>query len=205
MSQRKGIHRLLENPEFYELVQKMFAHKPTKIKWDKALGSCTSKTVLDLGCGTGKLAPELKAGHYIGIDISPACIEVAKADYGDHGEFYCLSVDDLQTLAPQNIDVILMLGVLHHLSDSQVRSLFILLSRALSDDGFILTLDPELRGHFNLSNLLVSFDRGMHVRDQTGYMSLVTDFLMIEQSESIAQLLPPFRRLLMKIRKRNSR
>ena len=204
MSQRKGIHRLLENPRFYELVQNMFTHKPTKIKWDEALGSCASKTVLDLGCGTGRLAVELKAGHYIGVDISPDCIEVAKSDYGDYGEFYCLSVDDLQTLAPQHIDVVLMFGVLHHLSDSQVRSLFIRLSKALSDDGFILTLDGELRSHFNLSNLLVSLDRGMHVRDQTGYMSLVTDSLMIEQSESIAQLLPPFRRLLMKIRKRNS-
>jgi 2-polyprenyl-3-methyl-5-hydroxy-6-metoxy-1,4-benzoquinol methylase len=44
--------------------------------------------ILDLGCGRGWMAPFMSAhGSVTGIDFSPAGIEFAQAEYGEHGTF----------------------------------------------------------------------------------------------------------------------
>ena len=54
--------------------------------WQKAVvdhwGGAAGKTILDIGCGAGRLAsvilPEIGSGHYIGVDPIAEYIEVAR-------------------------------------------------------------------------------------------------------------------------------
>ena len=43
--------------------------------------------VLDIGCGTGEMAPYFESGSYTGFDMSEAYIEAARASYPGAGEF----------------------------------------------------------------------------------------------------------------------
>lgn len=73
--------------------------------------------LLDLGCGTGELAPIfIKAGYsYAGIDIEPERIEYARKTYRQ-GEFHVMDASHLK-YPDGHFDQILVTGVLHHLSD----------------------------------------------------------------------------------------
>lgn len=48
------------------------------------------ETVLDIGCGDGKISSLIaeKAGSVVGIDISPSMIEFAKKQYGSENLFF---------------------------------------------------------------------------------------------------------------------
>lgn len=78
--------------------------------------------VLEVGCGTGNLLAGLDPRVGIGIDFSPALVEIAKAKY-PHLQFYCL---DAEHLTPADFgteettfDFIILSGVLGHLGDIQ--------------------------------------------------------------------------------------
>ena len=55
-------------------------------------------SVLELGCGTGRLLAELNPGRGVGIDFSPTMIEIARAGNPD-GEFIIGDVEDPAVLA----------------------------------------------------------------------------------------------------------
>jgi SAM-dependent methyltransferase len=76
--------------------------------------------VLEIGCGTGDLLAAVAPHLGVGIDFSPAVIQIAQAKY-PHLQFYCL---DAETLIPadldgQTFDWILLSGSLGHLDDIQ--------------------------------------------------------------------------------------
>ncbi len=53
-------------------------------------------SVLEIGCSTGHLLNALKPGRGLGIDISPAMVEIARGKY-PHLEFRVDDVEDLKT------------------------------------------------------------------------------------------------------------
>ena len=77
----------------------------------------TGDRVLDLGCGNGELANYLTGVDYVGIDHNPKY--VASAKRGRSGaatvEFLEADLADLVSLDLGHFDVIVALGVLHHL------------------------------------------------------------------------------------------
>jgi SAM-dependent methyltransferase len=130
--------------------------------------------ILDLGCGTGELAPAfLKAGYsYVGIDIEPERIEYARKTYRK-GKFHVMDAHHL--LYPDGyFDQILVTGVLHHLSDADVRSIMAEMKRVLRPGGRALVMeDIALRGSLNLLGALVHLaDAGAYIRRPTQYTPL---------------------------------
>ena len=58
-----------------------------------------AKSVLDIGCGTGELFKYLNPNiSYVGIDLSPTAIEIAKKRYGEcpNARFYCVDFREWQ-------------------------------------------------------------------------------------------------------------
>lgn len=58
-----------------------------------------AKSVLDIGCGTGELFKYLNPSIcYVGIDLSPTAIEIAKQRYGEcsNAKFYCADFREWQ-------------------------------------------------------------------------------------------------------------
>ncbi len=131
-------------------------------------------SVLDLGCGTGELAPVfLKRGYrYVGIDIEPERIAYAAKNY-PQGKFHVM---DASALAYPDgyFDQILVTGVLHHLSDADVRGIVKEMKRVLRPNGRALVMeDIALRGSLNLLGALVHLaDEGAHIRRPNEYTPL---------------------------------
>jgi len=101
-----------------------------------------NEDLLDLGCGNGELARELArcghAGSYIGLDFSPALLELASADQPPQFSFVhadLTSPDWDFPLAENRYDVILLLAVLHHLPGNELRLHILHKVRSLLSNG----------------------------------------------------------------------
>ncbi|MFO7809833.1 MAG: class I SAM-dependent methyltransferase, partial [Candidatus Delongbacteria bacterium] len=74
--------------------------------------------IIEIGCGNGAGAEYLKDlySHYTGIDISSKLIQIAKKNYAsENAEFFCSDI--LQFEEKTKYDLIVCVGVLHHLPD----------------------------------------------------------------------------------------
>jgi SAM-dependent methyltransferase len=130
--------------------------------------------LLDLGCGTGELtAGFLKVGYsYVGIDIEPERIEYARKTY-PKGEFHVMDATAIN-YPDDYFDQILVTGVLHHLSDDEVRRIVREMRRVLRPGGRALVMeDIALRGSLNLLGALVHLaDAGAYIRRPNEYTPL---------------------------------
>ena len=73
--------------------------------------------VLDLGCGTGAVAGQVKAAHVVGIDHDETILKIARvANPGV--EFVCADARDYLASAPR-FDVLILSHVLEHLDEPE--------------------------------------------------------------------------------------
>lgn len=83
----------------------------------KVLNGVQSKTVLDLGCGTGKNVPFLNriASHYIGFDQSEKMIEIAQHKYSSpSNQFQLLDLNQAWPIESGSVDLICCSLTLEH-------------------------------------------------------------------------------------------
>ncbi|HEY1067537.1 MAG TPA: class I SAM-dependent methyltransferase, partial [Pirellulales bacterium] len=128
--------------------------------------------VLDLGCGPGSNTQWFLHADYVGLDLEPAYIENARKAWPKRFE-----VADVSQPLPSDLgefDLILVNSLLHHLSDEQVRKLFVNLQSRLTDDGFIHVIDLTLPPRKGLPYYLARWDRGEYARPAGELESLVT-------------------------------
>jgi SAM-dependent methyltransferase len=130
--------------------------------------------ILDLGCGTAEILGALPSDvAYVGYDMSPAYIAAAQRRFGDRGSFHCRALEQTEAASLEQFDLVMGIGVLHHLDDATARQFMRIARAALRPDGRIYTLDPCLvDGQNPIARFLISRDRGQHVRDQEGYRAL---------------------------------
>lgn len=140
----------------------------------RELGAGADSIVLDVGCGMGDALNHLDAfAGYLGLDTDPKAIDVARARHGARPgtrfEVRELSDADLASYQPTHV---VMVGLLHHLSDASALALLQRLARSESVER-VVTLDIVfLKGRW-FNNLLARLDRGRYCRTTSGYVSLV--------------------------------
>jgi len=141
--------------------------------------------IVDVACGRGKFSKELSSTRYIGVDNNPSYIRYANKHYSDFGSFHCCDVSDLSTsLQGKLIDTALLIGVLHHFTNSQAKNMINDIGRHLSDGGKIVSVDPVFSPDQGLvSRLLAASDRGKYVRSIDEHHSLFDEDVKICQSE----------------------
>lgn len=130
-------------------------------------------SILDIGCGPADILAYLPDVDYSGFDISDAYIERAKMRFAQRGRFYCqeLTHPDIEKMPP--FDIVLVLGLLHHLDEEEAIGVLRLASQALKLGGRLVTVDPCLEAGQNpIARFLVRNDRGQNVRTQRGYATL---------------------------------
>ncbi|WP_137288668.1 class I SAM-dependent methyltransferase [Natronorubrum halophilum] len=87
------------------------------------LPEVAGKRVLDAGCGDGTYSRWLadRGADVVGIDVSRAMIDVARAAHGDHAEFRRAEMTDaLDDVGDRRFDLVLCQHVLSHLPDLEV-------------------------------------------------------------------------------------
>jgi len=129
--------------------------------------------VLDIGCGPGYAMRSFPEPEYYGFDIEPQYIDYAQRRFSTHGRFFCRYFDEEQLGWLPPVDVVLMLGVLHHLDDAIALRLLDLAKRAMKPSGCLVTLDGCYRPRQSrIEKYFLDRDRGRFIREQDQYVQL---------------------------------
>jgi SAM-dependent methyltransferase len=132
--------------------------------------------VLDIGCGPGDLLDNLPRVDYLGIDLDPNYIRAARERFGPRGEFRNEAVEDVAVRRPGTFDVVLAVGVLHHLDDPAAARLLSVARQALKPSGRLVAFDGcWFPGQSPAARLMLRLDRGRFVRSPEGYARLARE------------------------------
>jgi trans-aconitate 2-methyltransferase len=113
-------------------------------------GVARDATVLDVGCGTGRVTETLLAlvpqGRVLAIDASADMVALARTRLGDRAQVWCQ--DALQLELDEAVDVIVSTAALHWVGDHD--RLWRLLARALRSGG---VLEAQCGGEGNIAGV----------------------------------------------------
>ncbi len=116
-------------------------------------------TVLDVGCGTGRVTESLLAlvprGRVLAIDASQDMVALARARLGDRAEVWCQDVLDLDLAEP--VDVIVSTAALHWVPDHD--RMWARLAGALRPSGI---LEVQCGGEGNIARVREAIDTVTH-------------------------------------------
>jgi 2-polyprenyl-3-methyl-5-hydroxy-6-metoxy-1,4-benzoquinol methylase len=102
---------------------------------------------------------------YLGIGHNPKYIEAARARFGSRADFHCWDVIDTRLTALGKFDIMLMLGVLHHLNGDEIHTMLQHASTTLKPTGRLITFDCAVdRGQHPIARILARLDRGRYAR-----------------------------------------
>lgn len=168
-----GLYRLVGLPGFYRLLQSTLAGPNAhKNLVEAVIRPAPGDRILDLGSGGSAVLEFMPDVHYVGVDANPRHIEAAQAKYGKQGRFVVGDVAKASDLG-QDYDLVLMLGLLHHLSDEHARSTLAIASRVLRPEGRLFTIDPcWSKGQHWMARFLIGRDSGRMIRDEHRYQLL---------------------------------
>ena len=194
MSQKnKGIYSLLSNTFFYSLVQRVMSGTSFRKKIVKKYITKHNVKVLDIGCGPAEILDTLPEIKYYGFDINPIYINSAKKKYKNKGKFFCKKFTNKNTKYLPKFDHVLLLGVLHHLSDQEINKLMPNIKKVLKRKGNIITLDNIFINKQNLiAKFLIQMDKGENVRSKTGYLNILKNHFKKINSKIYHQKFIPY-------------
>jgi len=119
-------------------------------------GIAPDATVLDVGCGTGRVTEQLlelvPRGRVLAFDASADMVELARARLGDRAEVWCQDVLSLEL--PEPVDVVVSNAVLHWVADHE--RLWRALGAALRPGG---RLEIQCGGLGNIARVREVIDR----------------------------------------------
>jgi SAM-dependent methyltransferase len=129
--------------------------------------------ILDIGCGLGEILEFLPAVQYLGIDMNPRYISYARKHFGGRGEFMVGKVGKDTHIGMSGFDIVLLNGILHHLSDAEALDILSFARSKLGPDGRLVSLDGCFSDNQpGFARFLLSRDRGGFVRTREGYERL---------------------------------
>ena len=167
------VYRALALPVVYRVWGRLVGGRDRGAFAREHIRAREGQRVLDIGCGPADILQYLPKVDYTGFDANPDYITTATRNYGDRGRFYCQRVSEESLSAHEGFDIVLAVGVLHHLDDAEAEQLFRLALAALVPGGRLITLDGVfVKGQSKVARLIVSRDRGQHVRDERGYLRI---------------------------------
>jgi SAM-dependent methyltransferase len=130
--------------------------------------------VLDVGCGPAYYFERMPDVRYFGFDTSQSYIDHAQKRFGsDRAEFHCEIFGEERVAKMPPVDAVMMLGLLHHLSDEESAQLLALAARALTPGGRVISVDTCYEAtQGRISRWISDNDRGEYVREPEGFVNL---------------------------------
>jgi SAM-dependent methyltransferase len=168
------VKRLLGHHSIYVALQRGVGADRLRYRCLDELNLSDGDTVIDVGCGPAYYFRRLPDVRYYGFDTSPHYIAHARKRWGgERAEFRCeiFGEEHLRQLPPA--DAVLLLGLLHHLTDDQSRHLLRVAAQALAPGGRVIAVDPCFEpNQGRISRWMSENDRGEHVRTPAAFVAL---------------------------------
>lgn len=129
--------------------------------------------ILDIGCGTAEIIEYMPEVEYYGFDSSEKYIATAQRHYGNLGHFECRCIATEKLAGYEDFDLVLALGILHHLNDTEADCLFRSAAAALTPNGRLITADCSYDSDQSpIARTIIAHDRGKYVRNAADYNRL---------------------------------
>jgi SAM-dependent methyltransferase len=206
----KGLLAILARPRIYDFFGSLITKRHVRDKivqqYIRPFPGCS---ILDIGCGTASILSHLpnSIGEYTGFDMNPSYIEFAKNRWRERANcsFFSKKVEDAATLEKGQYDIVLAIGIVHHLSDNEAIYLFSIAYQALNPNGVLITYDNVYVENQNwFAKWFISKDRGRTVRTAEGYRRLAAQCFMDIESDILHDLLRiPYTIFIMRCIKRS--
>jgi SAM-dependent methyltransferase len=194
-----GLRSVLSAPALYSLTQRLVgARRSRRLLVARHIRPTVGERVLDIGCGPGELLDALPPVDYLGFDLNPRSVDAARRRRGDRGRFECVDVREADLSSEAPFDLVLAVGLLHHIDDDGVHQLLDRAASALADGGRLVTFDGVfVPAQPRLAGWLLERDRGQHVRTVDGYMRPASDhFATVTPAVSLDFLCVPYTHLV---------
>ena len=172
-----GIRSILSAPFIYNLFGKLLGEvNGSTIFVKESVRPKENDKVLDIGCGTSNILHYFpKYIEYTGFDANTQYIEAAQKRYSNRATFVCEQINTTNFTKYSQFDIVLAIGVLHHLDDREALQLFKIAYAALKNGGRLITMDGVfVENQSSIARWIISKDRGQNVRTQAGYLELAS-------------------------------
>jgi SAM-dependent methyltransferase len=175
MQRDSGLQRWLKLPFLYNLLQDAVGANALRRKViQNHVRAKAGDKVVDIGCGPARILHWLPGVQYLGLDINLDYISSARSTYGNKGTFV---VGDTKSLRDdprfKDADIVMALGLLHHLDDEDAAHCIRFAYDALKERGRFVCLDGcWIPNQGPLSRYVMSHDRGQNVRTEQQYREL---------------------------------
>jgi SAM-dependent methyltransferase len=167
------IRSVLAVPQAYQLFFKLIgAPSRSRILVREYIRPRPNDRILEIGCGPGTIVPYLPSTEYVGFDASSDYIEQARRRFPS-GKFVCERVSQYTLPEREYFDLVLALGILHHLDNSEALQLFRIAHDALRQGGRLITLDGVWTDdQSRAARYIQARDRGQYIRKEKAYVDL---------------------------------
>jgi len=178
MQDDRGLKRLLSFSWIYELFQNLVgAGKAHRWLAENCLRLKGGERVVDVGCGTGNFRKALPRDiEYVGFDISEKYIAKARHTFSQNGTFLVgTAADFLPDPDPRlcGADLVICMGLLHHLNDEETLQVFKLADKILRPGGRLVCWEPTFLIHQSpISRWIIGRDRGRNVRTEPEWKAI---------------------------------
>ena len=178
MQSNSGLQRWLKVPFLYNLFQDAIGGNALRRKFiQRHVRAKPGDKIIDIGCGPAQILPWLPHVDYLGFDLNPSYIASAERAHAGKGTFV---VGDTASLWDdsrfRNADIVIALGILHHLGDDDAKHCIHFAHRALKEGGRFVSLEAcWVSNQGFLSKYIMSKDRGQNVRTEQMYRQLAAD------------------------------
>ncbi|PYL36144.1 MAG: hypothetical protein DMF38_02345 [Verrucomicrobia bacterium] len=176
---RDTLYAPLRLPRVYNLLQSLTGGSRDRADFVKRHVLFRSdEKVVDAGCGTGSALEFLPPVKYVGFDPNSGYIHAAQSRYGSRGQFLCGDADSSEVWElVQSADTFLSFGVLHHLTDSQIRKILSLAQRCLRQSGRFIFYEPCFSARDDvLGRICMNLDRGGNIKTDQAWRALLSEY-----------------------------
>jgi len=175
MQRDSGLQRWLKLPFLYNLLQDAVGANALRRKVIQThVRAKAGYKVVDIGCGPSRILRWLPDVQYLGLDINPDYISSARRTHGNKGTFVVGDTKSLRDdLRFKDADIVMALGLLHHLDDEDAAHCIRFAYDALKEGGRFVCLDGcWIPNQDTFSRYVMSHDRGQNVRTEQQYREL---------------------------------
>ena len=183
----------LNQPTIYRILRGLLTGGLPYESWVKKYHlNLPDARISDIGCGPADILRFVDANclpeFYLGLDINRNYLETAKQNALKKNISSCFLEIDLESLSSDkksqinfigvmekySINTVLLLGVIHHLTDESVKSLLSILGKSATVET-IITQDITFLPNNFINNIFARLDRGEFVRTPDVYDELLND------------------------------